>query len=362
VATQVADDHWTVEIRIPVTEDDSDPLHFVVGRKPSKDLPWFFNVCRQRIRQNGSEYSAVSPTGELNFHRPRKFGYFYHGRHHVFDVDETVTDFHIEYRAAAQLKSGGKFAAAQAAFAALADHEQASDFQKSRTLAQAAGCARHLKDYAAATAFASRIPQQPLAAVSQMQTLVVQRKWQTIITKYGDADLTNWPFTEIGAAAFARGQARAALKAGDKAEADFQLAKAHTTDALKRLALLNARARNFELVLTDEDRALQLYQEGAASTRHPNHSEFFHAVLGAARILTSREKFDEALALQDRLPRETLRTSSWYPTIMAARGATLTAAGRTEEARAAWQAVLESELAAKAHRRNAEAAIQQLGQ
>ncbi|MEM0970620.1 MAG: DUF4838 domain-containing protein, partial [Verrucomicrobiota bacterium] len=31
VATQVADDHWTVEIRIPVTEDENDPLNQLVG-------------------------------------------------------------------------------------------------------------------------------------------------------------------------------------------------------------------------------------------------------------------------------------------------------------------------------------------
>ena len=45
VATHIADDHWTVEIRIPVTEDENDPLHQVIGRKPSQSLPWHFNIC-----------------------------------------------------------------------------------------------------------------------------------------------------------------------------------------------------------------------------------------------------------------------------------------------------------------------------
>ena len=34
VATHIADDHWTIEIRIPVTSDENDPLHQVIGRKP----------------------------------------------------------------------------------------------------------------------------------------------------------------------------------------------------------------------------------------------------------------------------------------------------------------------------------------
>ena len=45
VATHIADDHWTVEIRIPVTQDENDPLHQVIGHKPTKSLPWHINVC-----------------------------------------------------------------------------------------------------------------------------------------------------------------------------------------------------------------------------------------------------------------------------------------------------------------------------
>ena len=61
VATRIADDHWTMEIRIPVTQDENDPLNQVVGRKPTQSLPWFVNVCRQRIRNSGSEFSAPQP-------------------------------------------------------------------------------------------------------------------------------------------------------------------------------------------------------------------------------------------------------------------------------------------------------------
>jgi len=359
VATQIADDYWTIEIRIPVSEDENDPLNFVIGRKPSQSLPWFFNVCRQRIRENGAEYSAISPTGEMSFHKPLKFGYFYHGRHHVFAVDETVTDFLIEYRAAAKLKSSGKIADAQAAFAALADHEQANDYQISRALAEAAACARHLKDYPATADFANRIPDQAIAATTRMENLAAEGKWGSIIEEFGTKDLSSWPFTRIGSAALVRGRAYYAEKSGDKAEADFQLALVNTTDSLARMAVLNARARNFETVLNDEVRALQIYRVITSSDTYTNHYEFFTAIQGASRILTRQQKFDEAIAIHHLADKENLR-GSWFGTMMTARAETLAAAGRKAEALEVYRAVLNHDSSHAAHKRGAKEAIAEL--
>ncbi len=66
VAAHVAEDHWTVELRLPVGSG-------VVGRKPSETYPWFVNVCRQRARATGSELSAFSPTSQPGFHDPARF-------------------------------------------------------------------------------------------------------------------------------------------------------------------------------------------------------------------------------------------------------------------------------------------------
>jgi len=77
VATHVGEDEWTVEVRIPVVAETNDPLHQVAGRKPLKSLPWYFNVCRQRVREDGTEWSAFSPTGEDGFHVPHKFARLY---------------------------------------------------------------------------------------------------------------------------------------------------------------------------------------------------------------------------------------------------------------------------------------------
>jgi len=79
VASQIGDDGWTLEVRIPAagdTADSVDPLSGVSGRKPSGTYPWYFNICRQRIRDRGKEFTAFSPTGKPDFHVPMKFAKF----------------------------------------------------------------------------------------------------------------------------------------------------------------------------------------------------------------------------------------------------------------------------------------------
>ena len=73
VATKIHDDHWIVEVKLPIREDENDPLNQIIGHHPNRSLPWHFNVCRQRIREDGSEYSAFSPTGADHFHNVMKF-------------------------------------------------------------------------------------------------------------------------------------------------------------------------------------------------------------------------------------------------------------------------------------------------
>lgn len=361
VATHVADDHWTVEIRIPVTEDGNDPLNQVIGRKPSQSLPWHFNVCRQRVRENGTELSAVSPTGTKGFHLPLKFGHFYDGRSHGFDVDETVTDFLIEYSAAAGLKRRRKYDEAMPALIALADFEKATEFQKSHVLAEAAACARFTGDHEKALELAEQIPLEAHAKIAKMEALSGQREWDAIVERFGGEYLRQWPFTEIGAAAAVRGRAFSAAKIGDKADADFQLALEFTSNSRLRTSILSAMARNRETVLKDDDLALETYREIAVSTTNTGSAEYFSALQGVARILTKRKGFDEAMKILDRVDADKLG-GSWSPAMWYSRAETLAAAGRKDEALHAYRAVLKSEAAAKALQEKAEAAIQQLEQ
>jgi hypothetical protein len=76
VFTQInkTEGYWTIEARVPFTPSTQDPLHEMIGPRPSKDNPWYFNICRQRVRDEGGEVSAFSPTGERRFHNILKFG------------------------------------------------------------------------------------------------------------------------------------------------------------------------------------------------------------------------------------------------------------------------------------------------
>jgi len=323
VATHVAEDHWIVEIRIPVTEDENDPLNQVIGRKPSTSLPWHINVCRQRVRKNGTELSALSPTGTKGFHVPLKFAHFYDGRSHAFE--------------------------------ALADHPQATDFQKSRVFAEAAFCARSLRDYAKAAELAARIPSEPIAKTAQLEILLAQRDWTKAIAQYGEEDLQAWPFTQIGAAASARGRAFYGVKNGEQAEADYQLALEFTTDPRLRLSLLGAIARNRESVLKNEDLALETYREIAASAANRGGADYLSGLQGAARLLTARKQFAEALKILDQVDADKLG-GSWSASMTFSLAETLAASGKRAEALKAYRAVLKNKATSKALRTKAETA------
>ena len=75
-AAQHGDDFWTVEVRVPVAGAEAelvDAKNGVSGDMPSEEEPWFFNVCRQRMRGDTRQLSAFSPSGD-GFQNPGKFG------------------------------------------------------------------------------------------------------------------------------------------------------------------------------------------------------------------------------------------------------------------------------------------------
>lgn len=146
VATHIADDHWIVEIGIPITRDENDPYHRVIGNQPSIDLPWHINLCRQRIRDDGTELSAFAPTASKGFHVPMKFGHFHKGGSHAYETDPSVTDFIIEHDKAKKLLRDRKSNEALSIYLALAEDPKSTPRQVSLALEQAVQCARVLKD------------------------------------------------------------------------------------------------------------------------------------------------------------------------------------------------------------------------
>ncbi len=75
VAAHQGEDYWSVELRFPVTGEESpgDPLHELAGWRPSEEAPWHIQIGRQRLRGEDREWTVWSPTGS-NFHDIMRFG------------------------------------------------------------------------------------------------------------------------------------------------------------------------------------------------------------------------------------------------------------------------------------------------
>ena len=91
VAAHVGKDFWSVEIRLPITGSDEDPLHQILGVRPfdakakaresgkGTSLPWYFNLFRKRAGTTTGETSSFSPleAEAASFHAPRRFARIY---------------------------------------------------------------------------------------------------------------------------------------------------------------------------------------------------------------------------------------------------------------------------------------------
>lgn len=75
--------HWAIELRIPVIDPAEAALEpdgdGVVGLRPTRQLPWYINICRQRVRGDTTSRYALSPSGKRGFHSREALGRFYVG-------------------------------------------------------------------------------------------------------------------------------------------------------------------------------------------------------------------------------------------------------------------------------------------
>jgi hypothetical protein len=76
VATHIDDQGWSAELRIPVageSAEDLDPLVGLAGRKPSITYPWYVNVCRQIVRDGGTQHIVLHRSDKARFHDVSNF-------------------------------------------------------------------------------------------------------------------------------------------------------------------------------------------------------------------------------------------------------------------------------------------------
>ncbi|MCA9173653.1 MAG: DUF4838 domain-containing protein [Planctomycetales bacterium] len=368
VATHVAEDHWTVEIRIPVTDDGNDPLHQVVGRRPTQSLPWHINVCRQRIRDNGTELSALSPTGAATFHVPLKFAHFHAGLSHTFPADSTVSDYVLQRQQVTDLMNQRRDNEALATLLAMAESEGATDLQKSDALELAAGVSRRLKQYEQANELADRIPIDAVAKVTRMENLLIQQRHMELLEKYGGEDLSRWPFWKAGGGAYARAKAlmqqsrdaKGDLKRrlGDRIESDLRLAITHTSDTRTLGGIYALQGSNREHNLERLDLAVEAYRRNFVDKQRIGAAVEFHSVQNAARLLTQQGKHDEAVATLKRADIDSLK-GFWRHSLQLSLGDALSAAGQPEAARQAYQDVANDASAPAAARERARRLLNQ---
>ena len=112
---------------------------------------------------------------------------------------------------------------------------------------------------------------------------------------------------------------------------------------------------NRESVLKDDDLALEAYRTIASSKTNTGSAEYFTGLQGAARILTRRGKYAEALKVLSLVDSEKLG-GSWRGSMRLSRGQTLEAAGQKADALKSYRDVLADESASESHRRAAEKA------
>ena len=340
VATRIENDHWIVEMRIPVTEDENDPLHQIIGHEPTRSLPWYINLCRQRIREDAQEHSAFSPTGADNFHVPLKFAHFYNGNSFQFDASEPDADYLTAIRIAGEEGRAQRFEEARASWLKAAESASTTPLQKSHALENAAAAARSARKYEVAAGITASIPIDAVKKVAQMHLLLDQGKAPQVIEEYAKEDIAAWPFWKRGDGYFARGRARFITKDAQGAEADLSSALPWISEARTRSALLLALGQNRESNLQDGDRALTAYHTITDGIKVFGGADEFSALQGIARIQSKRGQHDEAIATLARADIPKLQ-GVWKGNMLLTLADVQLAAGRKVEAAAALKVVAE---------------------
>lgn len=355
VATRIENDHWIIEMKLPIRPDENDPLNQIVGHHPTRSLPWHINVCRQRIRDDGAEYSAFSPTGTDGFHEVMKFATFFDGNSFAFDHGPPDDDFLEALRRAGEFARTGKREEALAAYVAAADRK-CTDLQKSHALELAAAFARGQRQPDLAAQFIARIPITAAQKAAQMQHLLDQFQAPQLLAQFANEDLGKWPFWKRGDGYFARGRAHVLAKSGQAAEADLTHALAWTSDARIRDEITLHLAQNCAANLHDDDRALAHFRQIVENVKQPGTSTQFYALHNLAGILAKRGKFDDALATLRRVD-PAKHPGFWGAQFLLWQAETLQAAGHPAEARAAYEQVVADQTSDPRLRKIAETAL-----
>lgn len=271
---------------------------------------------------------------------------------------------YIEGRAAAsQLLDSRKYQEAIEAFVNLAEGDY-NDFQKADALERAAYCARQMKEYERADELADQIPLEPVAKSVKMQNLAHQREYEALVEQYKDEPLDTWPAYAAVDAYHVRGQAHAQVGNGEAAEADLSEAAKLYPDELDRAAVLYQLGKNREGNLDDQEGALEAYMRAVAMERINGNSRYFNNVLAASQLLRERGDYEQAETVLRNVrggDLANLPAGYWQSRFYLELATIHEAAGNTQEAIAAYEAVLANDKSHPGHQKTAKEAVARLG-
>lgn len=210
-----ADDHWAVEIMIPMTD---------FGKlSPSVDYPWGINVGRHRRAGGESELYVIAPTGKPDMDDEARMGDLAMGDYSAkrFKESPPPAGFPGDFQAAGKLFADGDFEAAHANFLELAEAAPTPS-ARNMCLVRAAQALAGARNYADALTLVQNIADTPLSHKYRMEILNSAGEYKALTEEFADEDIAAWPESINYQGYRLRGEAW--MRVGDKvrALADFE--------------------------------------------------------------------------------------------------------------------------------------------
>ncbi len=227
-------------------------------------------------------------------------------------VIPVFADYLSDRTTAMELFNAGKFQEAADGFLKLG--ESTNDLQQADALANAAICLQRLQRPADAMELAGKIRSAPMAMACRIDLLRKGRQWADLLKLAEAQDFTVWPEKLIYPAFMARGQAHAALRQSDAAEADFLRAQESTMSPDLKAQTWVCIAEN----AGDPQKALDAYAKVCGLA--PGGGTLQRALYARVKLLADQKSWDQALAEVALLEKAQNKDPTWICTTQLAYG------------------------------------------
>jgi tetratricopeptide (TPR) repeat protein len=215
-----------------------------------------------------------------------------------------------------------------------------NETRKSENLLQAALCAQRMGDNSKAMELAGQIPSEPYATFCKMEILRSSGGREELVAMAGKIDFTTWPEKLIYPALMSRGEAYLGVGKTGEAEADFLEAARHTLSpqqkartVLYQAEVLAAEGKSPDEVLAVYDRIVEMAPKGGGILQR--------AHLAKARLFAAKGQKEPAIAEIVAVENSGSKDAYWVAATNLTYGQVFEALGKTSEAEAHYQKVVD---------------------